>query len=255
MSIVNKFLGFANLKLNWVQKKKTFSDSELSFLKKYEESLATARGNDRGFEVISEYVNQSGDHPKSHIECECNFAAEMLSRFQPDSILDIGSYREFILGILSSKKVTTLDVRAREPTIGNEKVVTYDAKNLDFLDNSFDAVVSLCSIEHFGLGRYGDDFDLDADKKAMKEMIRVLKPGGCLIISTTITKAVPSIVFNLYRAYSTEMIKDFFKNMEKVEEKYWAFNDDKIKGQRSRAKGQIFQLLQNVEEERVSVGH
>ena len=45
-------------------------------------------------------------------------------------------------------------------------------------DGAFDAVVTLSSIEHFGLGRYGDAMDLDADRAAAAEMRRVLRPGG-----------------------------------------------------------------------------
>ena len=65
-----------------------------------------------------------------------------------------------------------------------------------------------------------DDFDLDADIKAFNEMIRVLKPGGCLIFSTAITRGHPSIAFNARRNYSHAMIKEFCQNLECIEEKF-----------------------------------
>lgn len=73
-------------------------------------------------------------------------------------ILDIGSYRDFLLGILTTREVTTIDVRARQTLLKNEKIYTADAKSLPFEDNSFDMVLSLCTLEHVGLGRYGDEF-------------------------------------------------------------------------------------------------
>jgi ubiquinone/menaquinone biosynthesis C-methylase UbiE len=82
--------------------------------------------------------------------------------------------------------------------------------------------VSLSSIEHFGLGRYGDSYDLDADKKAFSEMRRVLKPGGILVFTTTITRARPSICFNAHRIYSYGMIKEFCAGMVCVEEKNYS---------------------------------
>ncbi len=103
--------------------------------------------------------------------------------------------------MLAGYKVTTLDVRPRDSRLENETIVTSDAKKLDIPSDSFDMVVSLCTLEHFGLGRYGDEFDLDGDKKAFNEMIRVLKPGGRLVFSTTVTRSTPSLAFNAHRIY------------------------------------------------------
>ena len=112
---------------------------------------------------------------------------------KPANILDIGSYRHFILGLLAHYNVTTVDIRCRKSILENETIVTCDAKALQSSDNYFDAVVSLECLPHLGLLRYGDDFDLDGDIKAFKEMIRVLKPGGLLIFSTAITGGEPSL--------------------------------------------------------------
>ncbi len=56
-------------------------------------------------------------------------------------------------------------------------VVEYmDALDLRFEDATFDVVFSLSSIEHFG--------DMDASKRGLAEMQRVLKPGGLAAITT-----------------------------------------------------------------------
>ena len=47
-----------------------------------------------------------------------------------------------------------------------------DAENLPFESNTFDKVVSVCSLEHF-----------DHDEKALAEMNRVLKGGGILVLT------------------------------------------------------------------------
>lgn len=47
-----------------------------------------------------------------------------------------------------------------------------------FAANTFDAVVLLGALEHFGLGFYGDPIDDDGDTRTMENVARWLKPGG-----------------------------------------------------------------------------
>jgi len=193
------------------------------FMTNYNKYLARLRKNPGGFKIFKEFYYDAGVHPAGHIDYECAFAAYHIARLNPRNILDIGSYRHFILGILSHFQVTTVDVRDREPISSNEVVVTCDAKKLSLPDNEFDVVMSLCALAHFGLGRYGDEFDLDADKKAFEEMIRVLKPNGHLIFSTTITRAQPSILFNGCRIYNYEILRKFCANLACEEEKFYSY--------------------------------
>ena len=51
-----------------------------------------------------------------------------------------------------------------------------DGRALKFPDAEFDVVYSLSSIEHFG--------GLAGASAAMREMARVLKPGGILVVAT-----------------------------------------------------------------------
>lgn len=150
-----------------------------------------------------------------YVDYECMFAAGMLSEARPETILDVGSYWHFVIGLLADHTVTLVDVRERHINFGlsNAKMLICDAKKLDLPSESFDAVLSLCTLEHCGLGRYGDEFDLDGDKKVFSEMRRVLKPGGALIFTTTITQAAPSICFNAHRIYSYNMIEQFCEGL------------------------------------------
>ena len=192
------------------------------FVKAYNHNLRELRRNSRGFSISEEIRYDVGTHPENFTDYECAVATYHINRLNPKNILDIGSYRHFILGLLAHFKVTTIDIRDRKTISNNEVVVTGDAKNLDLPDNSFDAVMSLCTLEHLGLGRYGDEFDVDADKKAFQEMIRVLKPGGHLIFTTTITRAQPCLAYNAHRIYSYEMLRAFCDNLICIEEKFYS---------------------------------
>ena len=189
---------------------------------RYNQHFAQIKKEPGDFAVYKGLRYDVGSHPKSFIDYQCEFAAYHISKLNPAKILDIGSYRYFIIGLSSHFQVTTMDVREREAISANEIVVVGDAKKLDLPDNEFDAVLSLCTLEHMGLGRYGDEFDLEADKKAFKEMIRVLKPAGHIIFTTSITRAKPSIVFNAHRIYGYEMIRELCGNLICVEEKFYS---------------------------------
>lgn len=178
--------------------------------------------NKRNFIIVGEFFYDAGDHPKNFVDFECQFAAMHLARLKPASILDVGSYRWFLLGLLSGYRVDTLDVRAVESELQNEKVIVSDAKKLCIADGSYAVVTSLCAIEHFGLGRYGDAIDQDADLTAIREMIRVLEPGGHLIFSTTYTSGKPLLIFNGHRIYNIEMIHNMLNGLELIEEKFYS---------------------------------
>ena len=63
-------------------------------------------------------------------------------------------------------------------------------------------------VEHIGLGRYGDPLDATGDLKAMKELARVVAPGGTLLLVCPVGR--PRVVFNAHRIYSVEQISASF---------------------------------------------
>jgi SAM-dependent methyltransferase len=191
-------------------------------MREFEKSYLKFKEELSGFDVFEEYRDDRGDHPENFRDYECRFAADQIARFIPESILDIGSYRHFLMGLMAHHRVTTIDIRNRKQRLANETVITCDAARLDLLDDSFEAVLSLCALEHMGLGRYGDPVDLYGDKKAFEEMVRVLKPGGVLIFTTTIHNAPPAVAFNAHRIYNHQTIKDYCTGLVLVEEKFFS---------------------------------
>jgi len=180
------------------------------------------RKHNSGTPLFQEFRYDAGDHPQSYVDFECEFAARHIGTFAPKAILDIGSYRHFILGLLAHFPVTTLDVRPRTSALSHETILTSDAKQMAIPDGVFDAVVSLCTLEHFGLGRYGDELDLEADQKAFREMVRVLRPGGLLLFSTPISNGPFSIAFNAQRIYTYDRIQEYCRGLRTLEEGFFS---------------------------------
>jgi SAM-dependent methyltransferase len=161
---------------------------------------------------------------KSHFELDKHiqfwYASNRLARLAPEEIYDIGSHRSWLLGVGASIKIHSLDVRENNILLENQTNYLGKAEQLPWKDNSVDCVTSLCSLEHFGLGSYGDDFDPFGDIKALSEMKRVLRSGGDFIFTTTLTGGDGFIVFNTRRIYSLEdihaMLSDEMRIVDEV---------------------------------------
>ncbi len=68
----------------------------------------------------------------------------------------------------------------------------------------FDALISISSIEHDGLGRYGDPIDPQGDLKAMKQMKSMLKPEGLLFLAIPV--GIDHIYWNAHRVYGSKRL-------------------------------------------------
>lgn len=70
-----------------------------------------------------------------------------------------------------------------------------------------DWVVSFSSLEHSGLGRYGDAPNPDGDRAAMEEALCALRPGGVLALGVPMSCASRGYIeFNAHRVYGYERL-------------------------------------------------
>ena len=128
---------------------------------------------------------------------------------------DIGSRVDgFILAILSFVNVTLMDIRPLDICVQGLDFVQTDATSLDNIDDgSIASLSALCSLEHFGLGRYGDPIDPEACFKAFKAIQRVIIKGGTIYISVPVGPK-DRLEFNAHRIFSPQTIISEFHEME-----------------------------------------
>ena len=136
------------------------------------------------------------------------WAARILAQTKPEYHVDISSILSFSTIVSAFVPVKFYDYRPAGLKLNNFESGFADLKQLSFSDSSIPSLSCMHTVEHIGLGRYGDEIDPQGDIKSINELKRVLKPGGDLLFVTPVGK--PRIEFNAHRIYSLEQIKEYF---------------------------------------------
>jgi hypothetical protein len=154
-------------------------------------------------------IKTSFDH---HYVYHTSWAARKVKEINPEFHTDISSSLYFS-GILSTFiPVKFYDYRPADLKLSNLESHEGDLMKLSFPDNSINSLSCMHTVEHIGLGRYGDPIDPNGDIKAGAELKRVLQEEGYLLFVTPVGQ--PKIEFNAHRIYSYEMILDMFNELE-----------------------------------------
>lgn len=136
------------------------------------------------------------------------WAARVLARTKPELHVDISSILSFNVVLSAFVPVKFYDYRPADLQLSNLESGFADLKHLPFPENSIQSLSCMHTIEHIGLGRYGDELDANGDLKAIAELKRVLRPDGDLLFVTPVGK--PKIEYNAHRIYSYEQIMEYF---------------------------------------------
>lgn len=169
-------------------------------------------------------TNTDFDH---HYVLHTAWASRKVAEISPEKHIDIASSLYFCTSVSSFVPVEFYDYRPAKIDLPNLTTGEGDLTNLHFESNSIESLSCMHTVEHIGLGRYGDPLDYDGDLKAIAELKRVVKQGGHLLFVVPVGK--PKIVFNAHRIYSYEQILHYFEGFEVVE--FSLITDDNKGGQ------------------------
>lgn len=134
------------------------------------------------------------------------WAFEKIVNHRPRHHVDVGSHHKFVALLSKVVPVTMVDIRPLSLPLPSIQFKKGSILELPFEDGSVDSLSSLCVVEHIGLGRYGDPLDPQGTEKAINELKRVLKPGGCLYLSVPVGDESLT-AFNAGRIFSMDNLK------------------------------------------------
>lgn len=142
------------------------------------------------------------------------WAARLIVKSGVRNHFDIGSRLDgFIAHLLAvGMDVTMIDIREFPEQVEHLSTIVDDATSLHQIpDESVESLSALCSLEHFGLGRYGDPIDPEACFTCFDNIQRKLKKGGRLYISVPIGKE--RVEFNAHRVFYASTIIECFSTL------------------------------------------
>jgi len=155
---------------------------------------------------------------------EYAFVVEVLRQHVSEgtTIVDIGSAGSVLPAMMAAMgyRVICFDVR--------EWPIQYpglDSRVGDLLNgplfppNSIDVFTCISTIEHVGLGRYGDKMQPDGDIQAMTRLREMLKPGGYLVL--TVPYGKPAVVYPAHRIYDANRLEKLTSGFSLVTQKWF----------------------------------
>ena len=128
-------------------------------------------------------------------------------------VCTVGSISPWVETILlyAKAKVDVIDYNPpvlQDVSQANLQVVTTPTKK-------YNAIVSFSSIEHSGLGRYGDDIDPDADLTTMDFFYDILEPDGLLFLAVPLGEA-NRLEWNHHRIYGIKRYKKLIRRFHVI---------------------------------------
>jgi len=149
-----------------------------------------------------------------------------LEKFQIKSqnIAVIGSETPWIEAILLNLNNTVTTVEYNTPNCSDPRIKCISYDDFCSTDYQYDCVVSYSSIEHSGLGRYGDALNPNGDIETMEQVHKKLIDNGLFIWGAPVGQ--DALVWNAHRIYGPRRLPVLF---EKFHELAWfGFNKNDL---------------------------
>ena len=166
---------------------------------------------------------------ESHISCNqhgpepyAGVSSHLLRAFKHHKIHDkniavVGSLTPWIEAILLNLNNQVTTVEYNVPDIDTNLIKGESYWNFEKTEDEYDCIVTFSSIEHSGLGRYGDPLDPNGDIKTMKAIHKNIKKDGLLVWGAPVGADV--LVWNAHRIYGKlrlDLIFEGFKELSWV---------------------------------------
>jgi len=140
-------------------------------------------------------------------------------------LLDVGSVGSDLPIKIASQgcEVWCIDVRQYEGNglVQNLRCLVGDVRKTSFKNDFFDCVIAVSTLEHIGLGRYGEWLEPDGDITAISEISRILSMNGTFLITLPFGKGE---VFPSHRVYDKNRLQKILNGFKIEREDYFVRN-------------------------------
>ena len=170
--------------------------------------------------------NEEGGETKNEYFWQDLIVARKIFDAKPDRHVDIASRVDgFVAHVASFREIEVFDIRPITTKIPGVLFKQADLmQSSDYFTNYCDSLSCLHSLEHFGLGRYGDSLDPSGYENGIRNMSRILCPGGVFYLSVPV--GVERVEFNAQRVFNPRTIVDIAKNSKLELEKFSLFTSE-----------------------------
>jgi SAM-dependent methyltransferase len=185
-----------------------------------------AAGGHAAFDQLNPTMNDRDPGTQSgagHYFYQDVWALRRLAAFKPDEHHDVGSRFDGFVGQATAFcKIICWDIRPPNFKLPDFEFRAGSILEMPLPDRSVRSLSCLHVAEHIGLGRYGDPLDPDGTEKAIRELGRLLAPGGQLLFSMPIGKE--RVEFNAQRVWDPRKPPAMLPELKLVE--FSAVGDD-----------------------------
>lgn len=179
------------------------------------------------YPCLPDRYDKAGSIPLHYFYQDVLVASKIFEN-NPITHVDVGSRIDgFVAHVASFREIEVLDIRSFAIDLLNIKYVQADLTAEDFqLVNHCDSISSLHAIEHFGLGRYGDNLDYYGHIKGLNNIYKALKQNGKFYFAVPIGEQ--RIEFDAHRVFSIAYLLDYFKDKYRVDSFSFITDDNRL---------------------------
>jgi hypothetical protein len=180
----------------------------------------------RPFPIMTDRTENAGNMRGHYFHMDL-FMAQQVVAAKPAKHLDVGSRIDgFVAHVATTMPVQVGDIRPVESQHPNIQFVQLDlmdeASTLAAL-GTYPSVSCLHTLEHMGLGRYGDPLDPLGDEKALNTLAALIETGGLFYFATPFGRE--RLEFNAQRVYGLPRLQRMLAERGLVVERFAYVND------------------------------
>jgi len=168
------------------------------------------------FPILGQHLEKSSKIIQHYFNQDL-LVASYIFKNNPKKHVDVGSRVDgFVAHVASFRKIEVIDIRKNNFQFKN---IIFKKKDITKIDktmiNYCDSLSCLHTIEHIGLGRYGDQIDPIGHIKGFRNLIKILKAGGMFYVSFPISEQ-NTTYFNSERSFNPKEVLKWSEELKLI---------------------------------------